>query len=152
MMVTTCGCKRRPFDLDQNVRHIDAVGTYRVSNAERDAVVEQLRSHAADGRLSFEELDERMDQTLAATTYDDLGQVLSDLPRSAASRAAIAPRRRPPAAAPFVLIAFALLVVIIGVALTGHFFPFLPLAPLGLWTLFVAWRLSRWRTRRVGAH
>jgi hypothetical protein len=36
----------------------------RVGDAERDAVATQLREHYGDGRLTLDELNERLDQTL----------------------------------------------------------------------------------------
>ena len=55
----------------------------RVGDADRDAVAAQLREHYADGRLTFEELNERLDQTFAARTRADLNAVVRDLPSSA---------------------------------------------------------------------
>jgi Domain of unknown function (DUF1707) len=52
----------------------------RVGDADREAVAAQLREHYADGRLTLEELNERLDQTFAARTRDDLNTVLRDLP------------------------------------------------------------------------
>jgi hypothetical protein len=55
----------------------------RVGDADRDAVVTQLREHFADGRLTLEELNERLDQTFAAKTKADLNPVTRDLPPAA---------------------------------------------------------------------
>jgi len=55
----------------------------RVGDAERDATAAQLREHFADGRLTLEELNERLDQTFAAVTKADLNTVTRDLPYSA---------------------------------------------------------------------
>ena len=52
----------------------------RVADSERDAVVAQLREHAAQGRLSLEEFDERVAAALQAVTRGDLRAVLHDLP------------------------------------------------------------------------
>jgi len=123
-------------------------GSYRVSDAEREDVAEQLRRHAVDGRLTFEELDQRLDQCLAATTYDQLRPVLRELPPLAAKNA-ISPPRRPIAALfPLAVLVGALLVVVVGVALTGHVFPFLPLVPLATWVLLIAWRVTTSRGQR----
>lgn len=54
----------------------------RVSDVEREAVATQLREHYADGRLTLDELNERIDQVLAAKTRADLGAVTRDLPMS----------------------------------------------------------------------
>jgi len=55
----------------------------RVSDAERHQVVEALQRAAGDGRLSVEELEERLELTWAAKTYADLVPVLADLPYDA---------------------------------------------------------------------
>ena len=55
----------------------------RVGDADREAVAAQLREHYADGRLTLEELNERLDQTFAAKTKADLNTVMRDLPQAA---------------------------------------------------------------------
>ncbi|TKK87008.1 DUF1707 domain-containing protein [Herbidospora galbida] len=52
----------------------------RIGDKERDEVTVFLHDAFAQGRLSREELDERLDVTLAAKTAGDLGVVLADLP------------------------------------------------------------------------
>ncbi len=52
----------------------------RVSYEDRDRVAEQLRVAAGDGRLSAEELDERLEIALTARTYAELARVTRDLP------------------------------------------------------------------------
>ena len=52
----------------------------RVSDAERNVVVEALRTHTADGRLTLDEFAERVEVALAARTRADLDEVLRDLP------------------------------------------------------------------------
>jgi hypothetical protein len=59
----------------------------RASDAEREAVVEQLRRHAADGRLDPEELEERVTAAYAARTHGELAKLTTDLPKP--------PRERP---------------------------------------------------------
>lgn len=54
-------------------------GTIRIGHAERDQAVETLREAAADGRLTLEELDGRIEGALAAKTRDDLRPLLADL-------------------------------------------------------------------------
>jgi hypothetical protein len=54
----------------------------RVGDADREAVAAQLREHYADGRLTLEELNERIDQTFAAKTKADLNTVMRDLPQA----------------------------------------------------------------------
>ena len=52
----------------------------RVSDAEREAAATELREHYAAGRLTLEELNERVDKTFAAKTRADLNAVMTDLP------------------------------------------------------------------------
>ena len=54
----------------------------RVGDADREAVAAQLREHYADGRLTLEELNERLDQAFAAKTKADLNVVMRDLPQA----------------------------------------------------------------------
>ncbi|HEX4829562.1 MAG TPA: DUF1707 domain-containing protein [Trebonia sp.] len=53
----------------------------RVSDAEREALAAELREHYAAGRLTREELDDRIDRAFAARTQGDLDAVRRDLPR-----------------------------------------------------------------------
>ncbi len=52
----------------------------RISDADRERVTSRLREHYAEGRLSAEELDERVTATLNAKTFGDLRGVMADLP------------------------------------------------------------------------
>jgi hypothetical protein len=52
----------------------------RASDAERDQVAEMLRSHAAQGRLDPDELDDRLGAAYAARTRGDLAVLTADLP------------------------------------------------------------------------
>jgi hypothetical protein len=54
----------------------------RVSDADREAVIDALRKHAGDGRLSVDELTARVEQAYQAKTYGELEVVQRDLPRS----------------------------------------------------------------------
>ncbi|HEU5387103.1 MAG TPA: DUF1707 domain-containing protein [Streptosporangiaceae bacterium] len=54
----------------------------RVGDADREAIAAQLREHYADGRLTLEELNERLDQAFAAKTKADLNTVMRDLPQA----------------------------------------------------------------------
>jgi hypothetical protein len=55
-------------------------GELRVSHADRDAVAEEFRVAAGDGRLTADELDERLERALTARTYDELAVLTVDLP------------------------------------------------------------------------
>jgi DUF1707 SHOCT-like domain len=54
----------------------------RASHEDRDRVVELLRVAAGDGRLTAEELDERLEVALTARTYGELTALVKDLPSS----------------------------------------------------------------------
>jgi hypothetical protein len=56
----------------------------RASDAERDAAVERLRDAAAEGRLTLEELTDRIEAAANAVTRSDLVPLTSDLPATAA--------------------------------------------------------------------
>ena len=52
----------------------------RIGDAERDRAAELLREHMAQGRLTAEEFDERIDAALKAKVATDLDPLFSDLP------------------------------------------------------------------------
>ncbi len=54
----------------------------RVGDAEREAVAAELREHYAQGRLSLEDFNERLDAAYAARTRGDLDKLISDLPHA----------------------------------------------------------------------
>ena len=70
----------------------------RVSDQQREQAAYQLREHFAAGRLSDEELDERIQGAYAARTEPELAALLADLPRLPVTRAQqnaeLAERRR----------------------------------------------------------
>jgi hypothetical protein len=52
----------------------------RASDAEREQIADALREHYAAGRLSSEELDQRLDAAYHAVTTAELAQLTRDLP------------------------------------------------------------------------
>jgi hypothetical protein len=60
----------------------------RASHADRDRVVEVLRVAAGDGRLTSDELDQRLEAALTARTYRELAELTADLPPSPAAASA----------------------------------------------------------------
>ena len=52
----------------------------RASDTDRERAVEFLHDAAAEGRLTADELDDRIAQAFAATTYGELDALVSDLP------------------------------------------------------------------------
>jgi hypothetical protein len=55
-------------------------GQVRASDADRELVAETLRQAAGDGRLTLEELDERLEAAHAAKVYAELEKLTEDLP------------------------------------------------------------------------
>jgi hypothetical protein len=63
---------------------------WRVGDAEREAVAEQLREHYATGRLTMDEFRSRLDAAYSAVTAADLRRVTADLPSAGLSPAGAA--------------------------------------------------------------
>jgi hypothetical protein len=55
----------------------------RVSDADREQVAERLRQAGGEGRLTIDELDERVEAAYAARTGADLAKLTQDLPEAA---------------------------------------------------------------------
>lgn len=68
----------------------------RTSDADRERVTARLRDHYAEGRLTRDELDERITAALSAKTFGDLRPILADLPEPRLA----APQRVPLMTAP----------------------------------------------------
>jgi hypothetical protein len=63
----------------------------RVSDMEREDVAEILREAAGEGRLTFAELEDRLESVYAARTYGDLVELTADLPKGLTVSQAVAP-------------------------------------------------------------
>jgi hypothetical protein len=59
----------------------------RVSDEQRDRVAQEIREHFAAGRLTDEELSDRVQAAYGARTEGELNAVLADLPKLPATRA-----------------------------------------------------------------
>jgi hypothetical protein len=59
----------------------------RASDADRELVANVLREAAGDGRLTMDELDERLDAVYAAKTYAELEPITHDLPDAGTAQA-----------------------------------------------------------------
>ena len=66
----------------------------RATHEDRDRVVDVLKLAAGDGRLTLEELDERVGAALTARTYGELTALVSDLPTARDIPAGARPERR----------------------------------------------------------
>jgi hypothetical protein len=122
--------RHRQVDVADRTTTLVADDDLRASDAERERVVSHLRTHAGEGRLSVEELDERVGRVYAATTRADLAKLTADLPK---------PRRpRPDPRAEFgehlrtYLGVMALLVVIWALTGMGYFWPIWPAVGWGI--------------------
>ena len=99
----------------------------RVSDAERERVAERLRTHAADGRLAVEELEERLAGAFSARTRADLEPLLADLPGSPEGSHA---RERGRGTVPPAVWVGVLLVAIWALTGMGYFWPMWPMIGL----------------------
>ena len=98
------------------------------SDAERERVVEALRTNAAAGRLDADELEERLGRAYAARVRADLVPLTADLPAPQRAHRTRQPRRRSiPMIAPVIPIAVLLVAIW---ALTGADY-FWPVWPIG---------------------
>ena len=114
-------------------------GQLRVGDAERERVADLLAEHHTAGRLTLEELDERLGATLSARTRDELAATLVDLPTSVPPGPTPPARRSPsPAVVGWRMHLVSYLVVIAGLwliwALTGSGYPW-PIWPMLGWGL-----------------
>jgi Domain of unknown function (DUF1707) len=72
----------------------------RASDADRDRVVDVLRVAAGDGRLTADELDERLEAALSSRTLGELAELTADLVAAPAAPAGPAVPGEPGAAGP----------------------------------------------------
>ena len=74
------GDLKRRDDAAPTADQLGTIGQLRASHQDRDRVVEVLRVAAGDGRLTADELDQRLEAALTARTYADLAVLTTDLP------------------------------------------------------------------------
>jgi Flp pilus assembly protein TadB len=79
-----------------------AASELRASDAERNAVADQLSRHFADGRLDQPEFSARLERAMGAVTRGDLDGLFHDLPASADTP--VPPRHRRRMLLPVVLL------------------------------------------------
>ncbi len=120
----------------------------RASNAEREEVATILRSAAAEGMLTLEEVDERLASAYAATYRSDLAPLTWDLPGHGRPLAESTPKARAEARSGlfrhgrFVLVVAAVLIGLWALSGANFFWPIWPLAFLG-WGLYRHARRAR---------
>jgi hypothetical protein len=129
----------------------------RVSDADRERVTARLREHFAEGRLTREELDERITAALNAKTFGDLRPVMADLPEPAPVLAQAGPLPRAHRPGPLYvrrgprLFPLGMLALLVAVLVPGAGFAFLVLLQIflsfallaGVVALFAAHRFRR---------
>jgi hypothetical protein len=72
--------RRRLVQAAFEEHHMARRATLRASDADRELVADRLRHATAEGRLSADELEERLEAGFAARTYGELDAVVDDLP------------------------------------------------------------------------
>jgi hypothetical protein len=102
----------------------------RAADSDRERTAERLRTAAAEGRLSAEELEERLEVALAARTHGELEAVVADLPSAEPP-----PSRRPDPERRAFLMTSLLLVAIWALTGAGYFWPIWPILGWGVFVL-----------------
>jgi hypothetical protein len=107
------------------------------SDADRDRVAERLRAGAGEGRLTAEELEERLERAFSARTDAELAPLVADLPGVVSPEPAGVPgrarRRRPDRDHLRAYIAVnAMLVAIWALTGAGYFWPIWPILGWGI--------------------
>jgi hypothetical protein len=124
-------------------------GTLRASDDERERAVDGLRHHYAAGRITADELEERVHQAYRATTRGELDTLFRDLPsergRRAAQRIERANREALRAHVTSYVGVNAGLVAIWATTGAGEFWPGFSMA---FWGMFVGWH---WTSARAVA-
>jgi hypothetical protein len=124
--------------------------TLRASDADRERVATLLQKHFADGRLNYDELQERLERTYASRTVGELDKVLEDLPVEVAPKRPSA-AERPPATSRkatrsyeyiFSYLIFMLFLIAIW-AISGRHGSFWPIWPIIVFGAIVARRVVR---------
>jgi hypothetical protein len=80
--------------------HLTVADDLRPSDAERDQVVRDLTKHCGDGRLTLDELEQRVAEVYAAGTKDELRHAVRELPSSQVRIPSAPPMRVKPSSAP----------------------------------------------------
>lgn len=121
----------------------------RVTDAEREKVVEQLRLHLSVGRLDMDEFAERTEHALAARTAGDLAPLTADLPTmlSPTDQARKLKRKRDALVQPYLSVMALLIGIWLATSLAAgeliFFWPIFPMLGWGIPVLFELRDLQR---------
>jgi hypothetical protein len=115
----------------------------RAGDTDRQTVVAELQRHFVEGRLTSEELSERVAQALSSRTFGELAALLNDLPALTRELQPEEPRARdwkeqllsPPIGAALILVGV-LAILWMFVAANGGRFGFFPFWPMLIWGFF----------------
>src|SRR3712207_1109509 len=153
-------CGHRGHHHRHHVRYADApdermprikADDKRASDAERETVVAELRAHASEGRLTVDELDQRMGGGAAAVTRNDRAGVPDDLPRARRRRGDLDRLNRVAFGHHLrsYLMVMALLVAIWALTGAGYFWPVWPALGWGIGVVSHASAVRKPRGRRA---
>lgn len=114
-------------------------GRLRASHADREQVIGTLKLAFVQGRLTKDELDARLGQTLASRTYADLAALTADLPPGLAPAPPRQPRRARPVSPAAKMLAGTILIVpapalVLAAFLSGSEF----VGKVAIYALFIA--------------
>lgn len=82
-------CGRTPIGVRAATMNYMSDQPIRASDAERDESAKRIQSATAEGRLTFEEADERLDAVLASRFRHELTTLVADLPDPATAHTAV---------------------------------------------------------------
>lgn len=129
---------------------VGPIGDFRISDADRNEVIERLRRHTSEGRLTLDEFESRLAEVHAAKTGDELRYALRELPAAPARGFGPYGRGHPShrwfLPLPLVVLAVAIAVVV----LTPAPFPLIPIAVWSVVALTVLRRRRHWSHHRRG--
>src|SRR5215469_15594331 len=149
---------RAPGSLAEEMTAVAAGhGHLRASHGDRDHVIDTLKAAFVQGRLTKDEFDLRVSQTLTSRTYADLAMLTADLPaRLIGARHEPAPVQAPPVNKPLLCGAYAVLVAAVGSMVVAFPAGSLLLLSIGVLAILIAapvagtLTLDYWREDRSG--
>jgi Domain of unknown function (DUF1707)/2TM domain len=119
----------------------------RASDADREQVAERLRTAAGEGRLTADELEERLERALAARSEAELEPLVADLPAPVVRRKRARRFRDSEHVRAYVSVSV-MLIAIWALTGAGYFWPIWPILGWGIGVFADAGRLGRPCRRR----